>query len=72
MAIAAWHFVRAWASIHIDHAVGVGASNVDDEQPFLIRNLDEVYAVRSLKLTGGTGGMTSCVGFQFVDLPILI
>ena len=57
-----------WTAIHIDHAPGVGAGNVEQENRFQFRNFDELESRRQEKRWAAAGFATDLRGVE-IRLP---
>jgi len=65
-------FLRVRPAIHIDNPKRVGTAYIEDIDALEVGHMQELYAIRSLKLTSQARRMTSSVRFEFVDLPIVV
>src|SRR5439155_6443621 len=65
-------FLGMRAAIHIDHAKSVRTADIEDIDALEIRHVHEVDPIWSLKLTRQSGWMTTRVGFEFVDLAVVV
>src|SRR5215213_1636015 len=61
---------RMGTAVHVDGPEGMRPADVEDVDPLLLRQLDELDAVRRLELARHAGRLTAGVRLELVDLAI--
>src|SRR5262245_55664429 len=65
-------FLGMRPAIHKNNSKRVGTAYIEDIHALQIRQMQELNAVRSLKLTRNPRGMTSRMRFEFMDLVVIV